>query len=109
VICRPFLEIGNDVIVMPGAVLGHFSTIKDHCFIASRATLLGKVTVEPYCVIGANSVILDTVKIARECIIGAGAVINENTEEKGIYRVPSPAKLPLSSDKLGNLLFTRRS
>jgi UDP-3-O-[3-hydroxymyristoyl] glucosamine N-acyltransferase len=91
VICKPFIKIGNDVFVMPGAILGHYSAVKDHCFIASRATLLGGVTVEPY------------------CVIGAGAVINENTQEKGVYRVNPPTRLPLPSDKLGNLLFTRRS
>jgi sugar O-acyltransferase (sialic acid O-acetyltransferase NeuD family) len=108
-ICKPFIEIGNNVFVMPGALIGHFTVIKDHCFIAPRAAVLGGVTVEPYCVIGANSTILDAVTVARECIVGAGAVINENTQEKGVYRVNPPTRLPLPSDKLGNLLFTRRS
>ena len=108
-ICRPFLEIGNDVLVMSGAFLGHYSTIKEHCFIAAHATILGGTTVEPYCVIGANATIVDDVTVARECIVGAGVVINEDTQEKGVYRVNPPTRLPLPSDKLGNLLFRRRS
>jgi sugar O-acyltransferase (sialic acid O-acetyltransferase NeuD family) len=107
-ICRPFLEIGNDVMIMVGAFLGHNSVIKDHCFIASRAVILGAVTVEPYCCLGANSTILDGVTVARECVIGAGAVIHENTKEKGVYRVNPPTLLPLPSDKLENILFARR-
>jgi sugar O-acyltransferase (sialic acid O-acetyltransferase NeuD family) len=107
-ICRPFLTIGDDVMIMPGAFLGHDSVIKEHCFIAARAVLLGAVTVEPYCSLGANSTILDGVTIARECVIGAGVVIHENTQEKGVYRANPPTLLPLPSDKLENLLFTRR-
>lgn len=108
-ICKPFVEIGNDVLVMTGALVGHYSVIKDHCFIASRATLLGGVTVEPYCVIGANATILDAVTVARDCVIGAGAVIHENTLEKGIYKVNPPSLLPLSSDKMRNILFKGRT
>lgn len=108
-ICRPFLKIGNNAMIMAGTFLGHDSVIKDHCFIASRAVLLGGVTVEPYCCLGANSTILDGVTVARACVIGAGAVIHENTQEKGVYRVNPPTRLPLPSDKLENLLFARRS
>jgi sugar O-acyltransferase (sialic acid O-acetyltransferase NeuD family) len=106
-ICRPFLKIGNDVMVMAGVFLGHDSVIKDHCFIASRAVLLGAVTVEPYCCVGANATILDGVTIARQCVIGAGAVIHENTQEEGVYRVNPPTLLPLSSTRLENILFAR--
>jgi sugar O-acyltransferase (sialic acid O-acetyltransferase NeuD family) len=107
VICRPFLEIGNNVIILPGACIGHNSVIKDHCFIAANTTLLGSVTVEPYCVLGANATILDGITVARECVIGAGSVIQENTQEKGVYRVNPPTLLPLPSDRLGNILFRR--
>ena len=107
-ICRPFLKIGNNVMVMAGVFLGHDSVIKDHCFIASRAVLLGAVTVEPYCCLGANSTILDGVTIARQCVIGAGAVIHENTQEEGVYRVNPPTLLPLPSSRLENILFARR-
>jgi sugar O-acyltransferase (sialic acid O-acetyltransferase NeuD family) len=107
VICRPSLTIGNNVMVMTGALLGLDSVIKDHCYIAARASLLGENTVEPYSMIGANSTVLEGVTVARECVIGAGSVIHENTKEKGVYRVNPPTLLPLSSDKLGNILFRR--
>lgn len=107
VICRPFLKIENNVFVMSGAFLGHDTLIREHCFIAGRAVVLGGVIVEPYSVIGANSTVQDGVKIARECVIGAGSVINENTLEKGIYRVNPPTLLPVPSDKMANILFKR--
>ena len=107
-ICRPFLTIGNNVMTMAGTFLGHDSVIKDHCFIASRATLLGAVTLEPYCCIGANATILDAVTVARECVIGAGAVIQENTREKEVYKVGPPTLLPLPSNRLEHILFRGR-
>jgi len=107
-VCRPFLTIGNDVIIMGGTSLGHDSEIKDHCFIAPRATILGAVTIEPYCIIGGNSIILDGVKVAQECIIGAGSVIHENTKEQQVFRVTPPTLLPLPSDRMGNLIFRRQ-
>jgi sugar O-acyltransferase (sialic acid O-acetyltransferase NeuD family) len=106
--CRPFLKIGNDVIVLPGASLGHDTVIKDHCFIGARAVLLGAVTLEPYACVGANATILDGVTVATACVIGAGAVIHENTQEKGVYRTPPPVLLPSSSEKLENILFARQ-
>lgn len=78
--------------------------IKDHCFTASRAVLLGAATLEPYSVIGANATVLDAVTIARECVVGAGTVIHENTQEKCVYRVNPPTLLPLPSDKLANII-----
>jgi sugar O-acyltransferase (sialic acid O-acetyltransferase NeuD family) len=107
-ICRPFLRIGNNVITMAGVFLGHDSVIHDHCFIASRTTLLGAVTVGPYCCLGANSTILDGVTVARECVIGAGTVIHENTQEKGVYKANPPMLLPLPSDKLRHVLYRRQ-
>jgi sugar O-acyltransferase (sialic acid O-acetyltransferase NeuD family) len=107
-ICRPFAKIGNNVSILPGAFIGPDAVIKDHCYIGPRAVVLGAVTVEPYCVIGANSTILDGVTIARECVIGAGSFIHENTKEKEVYRVNPPSRLPLTSDKLENILFRRR-
>lgn len=107
-ICRPFLRIGNNVMIMAGTFLGHDSVIKDHCFIASRGTLLGAVTLEPYCCIGANATILEKVTVAKACVIGAGTTIHEDTQEKGVYRAAPPNLMPLPSDRLENILFARQ-
>lgn len=104
-LARPFLTLGNNVLVMAGTFLGHDSVIEDHCFVASRATLLGGVTVKPYCVLGANCTVLDGVTVAERCVIGAGAVIHENTQAQGVYRVTPPTRLPLSSERMENMLF----
>lgn len=106
-ICRPFLTIGDNVMTMAGTFLGHDSVIQDHCFIASRAVLLGAVTIESYSCIGANATILDGVTVATASVVGAGTVIHENTQARGVYRASPPNLLPLSSDRLENILFAR--
>ena len=95
------------MIVLPGANLGHDTVIKEHCFIGSQAVVLGAVVLEPYCCIGANATILDGVTIARECVIGAGVVMTESTKEREVYKVNPPVCLPLTSDKMANILFRR--
>jgi carbonic anhydrase/acetyltransferase-like protein (isoleucine patch superfamily) len=75
-------------------MISHHVVIKDHCYIAPGAVILGRVTVEPYCLIGANSTIKEGVTVARECIIGAGVAITKNTEERGVYRAPAPEFSP---------------
>lgn len=91
-IVNPFVQIGNDVIIGSGAVIGHHSVIKDHCFISPGVVMLGGVTVEEYCFIGANATIKEGITIARECLIGAGAAIIRNTRERSVY-IDKPAEL----------------
>lgn len=107
VICRPGARLGNNVMVMSGALIGLNTVIQDHVYLAVRATLLGENTVEAYAFLGANSTVLEGVKIASECILGAGSIVHENTREKGVYRVAPPTLLPITSDRLNNILFRR--
>jgi sugar O-acyltransferase (sialic acid O-acetyltransferase NeuD family) len=99
----PFVEIGNNVIIA-GSFIGHHSIIRDHCFLAAHAAILGCVTIEPSCFVGANSTIQQCLVIAKECIIGAGTFINQNTRERGVY-IGNPAKLaPKNSNELSTWL-----
>ena len=96
----PFVEIGNNVIIT-GSFIGHHSIVKDHCFIAANAVLLGNATIEPSCFLGANSTVRHGISIWRECIIGAGATINKSTRERAVY-IDKPAELlPKDSHELG--------
>ena len=94
----PFVKIGNNVII-GGSAIGHHTVIKDHCFLAAHAAILGCVTIEPYCFIGANSTIQQWSVIGKECIIGAGAIINKSTPERSVF-INKPAEmLPQTSDQ----------
>jgi sugar O-acyltransferase (sialic acid O-acetyltransferase NeuD family) len=98
-VINPFAEIGNNVIIA-GSFVGHNSKIKDHCFLASHAVVLGDTTVEPYCFLGANSTIRDGIVIGKECIIGAGATITKNTKERSVYIEKTADLLPETGNAL---------
>ena len=99
-VIQPFAEIGSNVVLTGGTLVGHHTIIKDHCFTSANVAISGCVTIEPYCFVGLNATIRDNVTIARECIIGAGAVILKDTKEKGVYVGRPAALLPTASDEL---------
>lgn len=102
-VINPFVEIGNNVVIA-GSFIGHHSIVKDHCFLAANAVVLGCATIEPYSVIGANATVLDNVVIGRECMIGAGVTVNRSTGERSVY-IDNPAELlPKSSNALSALI-----
>ena len=85
VVVKPFAQLGRDVIVETGSVVGHHTEIHDHCFLGPHSVVLGECTIEPFCIIGANAVVREHVRVASGCIIGAGALITRDTRPGGVY------------------------
>lgn len=94
---QPFVVIGNNVTLWSGNHIGHHSTIKDHCFVASHAVVSGHVEIGEQCFIGVNATLRDHIKVGERCVIGAGALLLADAEPEGVYmgtatdrsRVPS--------------------
>lgn len=42
-VIQPFAQIGNDVTIWGGSIIGHGSVIKDHCFVAAHVVISGAV------------------------------------------------------------------
>ncbi|MBK5345172.1 acetyltransferase [Pseudomonas sp. TH49] len=101
--------IGDNVIVMPGAVietgvklgsnnviwsnatLCHDSKIGDHNFIAANATLGGNVTIGARNFIGFSAVVMQGRRIGDDTLIGAQSMINRDTQDLSVY-VGAPAR-----------------
>lgn len=94
---QPFVTIGNNVTLWSGNHIGHHSTIRDHCFLASHIVVSGGVEIGESCFIGVNVTLRDHIRVGERCVLGAGALILENAEAEGVYigqatersRVPS--------------------
>jgi len=84
-IVQPYVRIGNNVTLWSGSHIGHHSFIDDHCFLAPRIAVSGRVLIGQYCFIGANVTIRNAVTIAPHTLVGAGAIIMKNTVEHGVY------------------------
>ncbi|MBU3564430.1 acetyltransferase [Polynucleobacter sp. MWH-HuK1] len=82
---QPFVTIGNNVTLWSGNHIGHHSTIRDHCFIASHVVVSGGVDVGEQCFIGVNATLRDHIKVGERCVIGAGALLLGDAESEGIY------------------------
>lgn len=99
-IIQPYVRVGDNVMIGPGACVGHHNVIMDHCFLASHVDVSGDVTIEPYSFLGANCTIRDGVTVARDNVIGANVVVLRSTDPGQVYLSPRPQLMPISSDKL---------
>lgn len=109
------VEIGEGVVVAPGAVLSLDAVIGSHSLIGigasvSHHTLLGRfvtlspgVTVAGRCTfgdgvfLGVGAVVSNEVSIASGAVIGAGAVVVDSIDEPGVY-IGVPARKIRSTD-----------
>ncbi|WP_428825259.1 acetyltransferase [Azonexus sp. IMCC34842] len=97
---QPFVTIGNDVTLWSGNHIGHHSTIKDHCFIASHVVVSGGVEIGEQCFIGVNATLRDHIKIGDKCVIGAGALLLADAEDEGVYIGTATGRANVPSTKL---------
>lgn len=100
---QPGVRIGEDVIVAPGALIGHHCTLMDHSFIGPGSAVLGTSSVGRYCVIGANATIRDGVRIGEAAIVGAGALITKDVPPGTVFVAPPAEQVPGTSDELAFL------
>jgi sugar O-acyltransferase (sialic acid O-acetyltransferase NeuD family) len=84
-VVQPSAQIGNDVFLGCGSIVSHDCVVGDHCFVAPGCVALGYVRIGRYCVLGANSTIRDGVTVAEECVIGAGVTIGRDTGPQEVY------------------------
>jgi sugar O-acyltransferase (sialic acid O-acetyltransferase NeuD family) len=84
-------RVGNNVVLLSGAHVGHESVIEDDCFLASHAVIGGSCRVGGGSFVGLNSCVASFLSVAEECLIGAGAVIIRDTAPRHVY-VGNPAR-----------------
>jgi sugar O-acyltransferase (sialic acid O-acetyltransferase NeuD family) len=97
---QPFVTIGNNVTLWSGNHIGHHSTIRDHCFLASHIVVSGGVEIGESCFIGVNVTLRDHIRVGERCVLGAGALILENAEAEGVYIGPATERSRVPSSRL---------
>ena len=71
-------RIGNDILIMAYAHIGHDSVVGDHAMLINGATLAGHVTVEEWAVVGALCPVHQYVRIGAHAYVGGGTVITQD-------------------------------
>jgi sugar O-acyltransferase (sialic acid O-acetyltransferase NeuD family) len=97
---QPFVRIGNNVTLWSGNHIGHHSTIKDHCFIASHVVVSGGVEIGEQCFVGVNATLRDHIRIGDRCVVGAGALLLADAEADGVYIGPATERSRVPSSRL---------
>jgi len=100
---QPFVSIGNNVTLWSGNHIGHHSTLKDHCFIASHVVISGAVEIGEQCFIGVNATLRDHIKIGEKCVVGAGALLMDDAEPEGVYIGNATHRAKVPSTRLKKL------
>lgn len=86
-----FASIGEYSIINSGAHVDHDCTIGRNCHLAPRATLAGEVVAEENVFIGTNATVLPRRRICAGAVIGAGAVVTKDVPA-GAVVVGNPAR-----------------
>ena len=90
-IIGPFASVGDYSIINSGANVDHDCTIGRNCHLAPRAALAGEITVEDYVFVGTNATILPRLHICSRATVGAGAVVTKDVSP-GALVVGNPAR-----------------
>ncbi|MCT0216851.1 acetyltransferase [Synechococcus sp. CS-1330] len=90
-IIGPFASIGDYSIINSGANVDHDCTIGRNCHLAPRAALAGEVTLEDNVFVGINATILPRLRIGSGATVGAGAVVTKDVST-GVVVTGNPAR-----------------
>ena len=96
---QPFATLAEGVFLWHGAVVGHHARIGAHCWLASNCTVSSTTRIGARCFIGVNAAIGHELEIGADCMIGARALVTRDTERGGVYVEAETPRFRLDSDR----------
>jgi sugar O-acyltransferase (sialic acid O-acetyltransferase NeuD family) len=104
---QPGATLGENVAVYSGCVVGHHSSIGNHCWLASGATVGGAATVGDCSFLGMNSTIGHEIVIGERCFLGGGTLVTKNLEKGSVLVRKDSEKLRLDVDRFQKITKMR--
>ena len=78
--------IGDDVLIMNGAHVGHDCQVGDKCIIAAQSALGGHVILGDFAIIGGVSAVHQFVRVGAHAMIGAGVMVHQDVPTYGVVQ-----------------------
>lgn len=79
-------KIGNDVLIMNGAHVGHDAQVGDKCIIAAHSALGGHVIMGEQAIIGGVTAIHQWVRVGDHAMVGAGVMVARDIPPYGVVK-----------------------
>jgi len=96
-IIHPCVQLGNNVFVWSGAMVGHHSVIEDNCWLTSCCNISGNVRIGTNTFLAVNATVGHSVTIGKNCFLGANSLITKHLEDDKVVIAESSKPLRLSS------------
>jgi len=85
---QPKAQIGNNVFIWGGAMIGHHAVVQDHCWVTGSANIGGLTSIGESTFLGLNSTIGQSVTIGERCLLGANTLVTKCLAEDSVVVVP---------------------
>ena len=82
-------QIGNNVFVKVGALVGDHALVSDHCFIGAKSTVGGGAKIGEQSFIGLGAIVFDDTTVGKKCIVGAATALKRNLPDFCVYKTAS--------------------
>lgn len=94
---QPGVRIGNNVFIWNNSLIGHHSTVHDHCWLAAGATVGGEAELGERTFVGLNATVGHEVSLGAECFLGAGTLVTQCASAGSVFVAKSTEKYRLES------------
>lgn len=95
---QPGTKIGNNVFLWNNVLVGHHSTLHDHCWVAAGATLGGMMELGARSFVGLNATIAGELTIGENSFLGAASLVLKSAPARSVFIAPGTEKFRLDSD-----------
>ena len=96
---QPGAKIGHNVSLWNNVLIGHHSTVHDHCWIAAGATLGGVATLGERCFVGLNVTVGGELSIGADSFLGAATLVLKSAPARSVFIASGTEKFRLASDE----------
>lgn len=102
-VIQPGVTLGDNVFVWGGAMIGHHAVIQDHCWLTGGCAVGGITTLGAGSFVGLNATLGHEIVIGERCMIGANALAGHSLPDGSVLIVGDTPIHRLNADQFARL------